>query len=74
MPGENQRSITVSQELYDLLKGLADEDSRSLPGELEFFAKRELKVREQLSELEAFRRGTSKIIEEETGKGGITKL
>ena len=74
MPGENQMSVTVSQEIYDLLKELSDKESRSMAGEVAYLVKKEVALKKEYAELETFRREVKGIIEKEAFKGGISPL
>lgn len=74
MPGDNQKSVTVSLELYDLLKDLSDKESRSMAGEIDYLVKKEIALKLEMAELEAFRREVKGILDKEAFKGGVSPL
>jgi hypothetical protein len=74
VPGDNQKSVTVSLELYDLLKDLSDKESRSMAGEIDYLVKKEIALKLEMAELEAFRREVKGILDKEAFKGGVSPL
>ena len=46
MPRKNQKTVTLSEEIFDKLKELSERESRSMPSEIAYL------VKARLSELE----------------------
>lgn len=73
MPGDTQKSISVSVELHVLLRDLAEMDGRSMAGEIEFLVKNEIAVRKSMADLESFKKSVRLILDSEAFKGGVSK-